>query len=201
MFPWKALPPCSMDKPVSQATSQVICPLGSCPVTHTLILISPDTSIHTHVITICCPSLSSHGVPCSALRGLWPRELSEPRFCYSLGVCGGLQASFTKRISFLLGEQWNQQESGFSQRTKKPRVQVWLDPVCKQFTRNMYLSAPWFCFQCRFVSFSDKFSFLEGGRGERWARETGRGQSKGPSMWLAERLALYPQTGGTWGKI
>lgn len=105
MFPWRALPPCSTDKPVSQATSQVICPLGSCPVTHTLILISPDTSTHTHVITICCPSLSSHGVPCSALHGLWPRELSEPRFCYSLGVCGGLQASFTKRISFLLGEQ------------------------------------------------------------------------------------------------
>lgn len=68
--------------------------------------------------------------------------------------------------------------------------------VHRQFIRKIQLSASWFCFQCRFVSFSHGFSFSVGGRGERWAAEAGRGQSKKPFVRLAKRLGFYPQARG-----
>lgn len=86
-----------------------------------------------------------------------------------------------------------------SHSAKKLRLQVWIQ-VHTQFLGKISLSAPWLCFWCRFIPFSDRLSFSEGGRGERWAGETGRRQSKEPSDDLLRGLDPVLRPGGTWCK-
>lgn len=173
------LPPCSIDTPLGQATSKVICPLLGLaqsllhwswypslhsPPAH----VHADIRAHTHTppLPVLASTVSVSLTECLALWALVQTSLGN-WFCYYSRVSWGLQPNFSKKnphpTAIPLWVEGNKNVCYFTELRSLGCRCGWIQ-VLKQFSRKMHHFVCWFCFQCRLGSFSGRFSLLEGGR-------------------------------------